>query len=250
MIERVHEAMFHWYRRVGRASPGARALEPPGVVAAVVPATPERAVANAVLFRSPEELEAAYDEVAAAYAEIGAKWTVWVQPEGREAATALLAERGHVLDADPAAMGRTLAEPPPRPAADALEDWTARGELADAGRINDRSYTFGTDSWSRALEGLALDDVHIYVERRGGEPVATLMIVDSHGHSEVQMVAVVPEARGAGLAGKLLAHGLADAAERSSESVTLIATKLGYPVYRRLGFEDVGVFEMWERRAA
>ena len=155
MIERVHEAMFHWYRRVGRASPGAQALEPPGVVAAVVPATPERAVANAVLFRSPEELEAAYDEVAAAYAEIGANWTVWVQPEGREAATALLAERGHVLDADPAAMGRTLAEPPPRPPADALEDWTARGELADAGRINDRSYTFGTDSWSRALEGLA-----------------------------------------------------------------------------------------------
>ena len=249
MIERVHEAMFHWYRRLGRSSPGAQALEPPGVLAAVLPATPERAVANAVLFRTPAELEAVYDEVAAAYAEIGANWTVWVQPEGREAATALLAERGHFLDADPAAMGRTLAEPPPRPPDDALEDWTARGELADAARINDSSYTFGTDSWSRALEGLDADDVHIYVERRGGEPVATLMIVDSDGHSEVQMVAVLPEARGAGLAGKLLAHGLADPAERGSESVTLIATKLGYPVYRRLGFEDVGVFEMWERRA-
>jgi ribosomal protein S18 acetylase RimI-like enzyme len=249
MIERVHQAMFHWYRRVGGASAGARALERPGVVAAVVPATPERAVANAVLFRTPAELEAAYDEVAAAYAEIGAKWTVWVQPEGRGAATALLAERGHFLDADPAAMGRRLAEPPARPPADALEDWTADGDLADVGRVNDRSYTFDADSWSRALDGLALDGVHIYVERRGGEPVATLMIVDSDGHSEVQMVAVVPEARGAGLAGKLLAHGLADAAERGSESVTLIATKLGYPVYRRLGFEDVGDFEMWERRA-
>ena len=245
MIERVHQAMFHWYRRVGSASTGARALEPPGVVAAVVPATPERAVANAVLFRTPAELEDAYDEVAAAYAEIGANWTVWVHPEGREASTALLAERGHFLDADPAAMGRTLAEPP----ADALEDWTADGDLADVGRVNDRSYPFGTDSWSRAIAGLALDGVHIYVERRGGEPVATLMIVDSDGHSEVQMVAVVPEARGSGLAGKLLAHGLADAAERGSESVTLIATKLGYPVYRRLGFENVGVFEMWERRA-
>jgi ribosomal protein S18 acetylase RimI-like enzyme len=249
MIERVHEAMFHWYRRIGRASPGARALEPPGVVAAVVPATPERAVANAVLYRTPAELEAAYDDIAAAYADIGANWTVWVQPEGREDATALLADHGHVLDADPAAMGRTLTEPPPRPADDALEDWTATGDLADVGSVNDRSYTFGTDSWSRALDGLALDDVHVYVERRGGEPVACLMIVDSGGHSEVQMVAVVREARGAGLAGKLLAHGLADAAERGSESVTLIATKLGYPVYRKLGFEHIGVFEMWERRA-
>ena len=249
MIERVHEAMFHWYRRVGRASPGARALEPPGVVAAVLPAAPERAVANAVLFRTPAELEAAYDEVAAAYADIGANWTVWVQPEGREAATALLSDRGHVLDANPTAMARTLAEPPPRPPADALEDWTADGDVADVGNVNDRSYTFGTDSWSRVLDGLMLDDAYVYVERRGGEPVACLMIVDGDGNSEVQMVAVVPEARGAGLAGALLAHGLADAAERGSESVTLIATKLGYPVYRKLDFEDVGVFEMWERRA-
>jgi ribosomal protein S18 acetylase RimI-like enzyme len=249
MIERVHEAMFHWYRGVGRASPGARALEPSGVVAAVVPAAPERAVANAVLFRTPAELEAAYDEVAAAYADIGANWTVWVQPEGREAATALLSDRGHVLDADPAAMARTLAEPPPRPPADALEDWTADGDMTDVGNVNDRSYTFGTDSWSRVLDGLVLDDAHIYVERHGGEPVACLIIVDWDGHSDVQMVAVVPAARGAGLAGKLLAHGLADAAERGSKSVTLIATKLGYPVYRKLGFEDVGVFQMWERRA-
>jgi ribosomal protein S18 acetylase RimI-like enzyme len=250
MIERVHNAMFHWYRRVGRASPGARALEPPGVVAAVVPAAPERAVANAVLFRTPAELEVAYDEVAAAYADIGANWTVWVQPEGREAATALLSDRGHVFDADPAAMARTLAEPPSRPPADALEDWTADGDLADVGRVNDRSYTFETDSWSRVLDGLVLDDAHVYVERRGGEPVACLMIVDSDGHSEVQMVAVVPEARGARLSGKLLAHGLADAAERGSASATLIATKLGYPVYRKLGFEDVGDFQMWERRAS
>jgi ribosomal protein S18 acetylase RimI-like enzyme len=248
MIERVHEAMFHWYRGVGRASPGARALEPLGVVAAVVPAAPERAVANAVLFRTPTELEAAYDEVAAAYADIRANWTVWVQPEGREAATALLSDRGHVLDADPAAMARTLAEPPPRPPADALEDWTADGDMADVGNVNDRSYTFGTDSWSRVLDGLVLDDAHIYVERRGGEPVACLIIVDGEGYSDVQMVAVVPEARGEGIAGKLLRHALADAVERGLETSTLIATRLGRPVYERLGYRDLGTLQMWERR--
>ena len=249
MFERVHEAMFHWYRRVGRASPGARCVEAPGVVATVIPVAPERAVANAVLYRTPSELEAAYDELAAAYRGIGANWTVWVQPEGRDEATALLADRGHVLDADPAAMALRLAEPPERPAADALEDWTADGDMADVGTINDRSYTFGTDSWSRALGGLPRDDLHIYVERRDGDPVACVVIVDANGNSDVEMVAVVPEARGAGLSGKLLAHALADAAERGSSSSTLIATKLGYPVYRRLGFEDVGDFQMWERRA-
>jgi hypothetical protein len=196
MIERVHEAMFHWYRRVAGASPGARALEAPGALAAVVPAAPERAVANAVLYRTPADLEAAYDEVAAEYVDIGANWTVWVQPDGREAAAALLAERGHVLDAQPAAMSRRLADPPPRPPQDVLEDWTAAGDLADVGRINDGSYSFNTDSWSRVLDGLSLDDVHVYVARRSGEPVACLIIVDHDGHSSVEMVAVVPEARG------------------------------------------------------
>ena len=198
VIERVHDAMFHWYRLVGGASPGARLVEAPGLIGAVVPATPERAVANAVLFRTPDELEAAYDELAAAYAEIGANWTVWVQPEGREAAVALLAGNGHVLDSEPVAMARPLAEPPARPPGDALGDSTADGDMADVLRINDRSYPFGTDSWSRALGGLPLEGVRIYVARREGEPVACLLIVDSDGHSEVQMVAVLPEARGAG----------------------------------------------------
>ena len=39
--------------------------------------------------------------------------------------------------------------------------------------------------------------------------------------------------------------GRASAASRRS---TLIATKLGYPVYEQLGYRDVGGLEMWERR--
>jgi predicted acetyltransferase len=63
------------------------------------------------------------------------------------------------------------------------------------------------------------------------------------------MVAVVPEARGHGIAGKLLAHALADAAERGLETSTLVATNLGRPVYERLGYRQFGALEMWERRS-
>jgi GNAT superfamily N-acetyltransferase len=248
LLERVHASMFHWGRLVATASPGARVFERPGVVAAVVPAAPERAVVNGVLYETPDELEAAYDDLAAAYAEAGAKWTVWVQQEGRERAASLLGGRGHVLDAAPAAMARRLDDAIRRPPDDALGDWTAEGDLREVTAINDRSYPFGTDSFSRALETLPEGAAHLYVARRDGEPVACLMMIDSGGNSEVQMVAVVPEARGAGLAGKLLAHALADAAGRGNSTSTLIATKLGYPVYERLGFEPVGSFQMWERR--
>ena len=249
MIDRVFESMFHWYRLVGGASDGARALERDGVLAAVVPAAPERAVVNAVLYRSADGLEAAYDEVAAAYAEIGAKWTVWLPP-GDDAAARLLEGRGHYLDAEPMAMAREL-NGVERPAADGLANWTAEGELAEVGPVNDRSYSFGTDSFSRALQTLPDGAAHVYLARdEEGAPIGCLAILDHEGNSEVQMVAVVPEARGRGITSKLLGHALADAAERGSETATLIATPLGYPVYERIGFRPLDRVAMWERAPA
>ena len=248
MIDRVFESMFHWYRLVGAASDGARALERNGVLAAVVPAAPERSVVNAVLYRDANGLEAAYDDVAAAYGEIGAKWTVWVPP-GDDVAAVLLEGRGHQLDGRPWAMGRGL-DRVERPPADALADWTGDGSLTDVGQINDRSYTFGTDSFSRALRELPDGAAHVYVARDDAAAVGCLLVLDHHGNSEIQMVAVVPEARGRGITNKLLAHALADAAERGSETATLIATPAGYPVYERAGFKPLERVSMWERRPA
>lgn len=245
MLERVLDSMFHWYGLAGRASEGARTLERDGVLAAIIPAAPERSVMNAVLYRSADGLAAAYDEVAAAYAEIGAKWTVWVPPGDGEAARFLEA-RGHKLDGQPMAMARRLAGVE-RPPADALADWTGDGSLADVGDINDRSYSFGTDSFSRALVTLPPGATHIYVVRDGRQAVGCLLVVDHSGNSEVQLVAVVPEARGQGITRRLLGHALADARERGNETSTLIATSLGYPVYGRAGFEPVERFSMWER---
>jgi N-acetylglutamate synthase-like GNAT family acetyltransferase len=240
--------MLHWYRLVGAGSDGARTIERDGLVAALVPASAQRSVVNAVVYERPETLAAAYDELATAYDEIGAKWTVWVHDGDRQTA-ALLERAGHVLDASPEAMAVDLASAPPRrPAEDALADWTAEGELSDVGAINDRAYGHGGDWFSRALTGLPAGAVNLYVARQEGEAIGCCAIVDDGTNSEVQMVAVVPEARGKGLSGKLIAHGLADAVERGARTSTLVATQLGRPVYERLGFRTLGVLEMWERR--
>ncbi len=47
-----------------------------------------------------------------------------------------------------------------------------------------------------------------------------------------------------------MAHALAKERDRGKQASTLIATKLGFPVYRALGYRDVGHLEMWERRKA
>jgi N-acetylglutamate synthase-like GNAT family acetyltransferase len=248
MWDALHASMRHWYRLIGAGSDGARSLEPDGVVAALVPAAPERSVINAVVYERPDALAGAYDEVAAAYAGIGAKWTVWVH-DGDTQAAELLERNGHVLDAAPTAMALDLAEhPPERPADDGLPAWTAQGSLADVGAINDRAYPWGGDSFSRALRRVPDGEVGLYVAHEDGEPIACTATIDSGANTEVQMVAVVPEARGRGLAGKLIAHSLADAVERGARTATLVATRLGYPVYAKLGFEPLGALEMWERR--
>jgi GNAT superfamily N-acetyltransferase len=238
--------MREWLRIVGRASPGARVIERDGVTAAAVPAAAERSVVNSVLYESADGLAAAYDELAAAYAEIGAVWTVWV-PSHDEGTRSALHRAGHVLDAAPPVMAVALSRIE-RPPAGALEDWTAEGDVREIGPLNDRSYTFGTDSFTRALAALPPDGLTTYVARLGGRPAGCLTIVDHEGNADVEMVAVVPEARGRGIAGKLLSHALADAAERGLETSTLVATRLGRPVYERLGYRDFGVLQMWERR--
>ena len=248
MIDRVVESMMHWYGLVAGASEGARALERDGVLAAIVPAAPERAVVNGVLFRTAEGLESAYDDVAAAYAEIGAKWTVWVPPGGEgDSAARFLESRGHALDAQPMAMIHHL-DGVTRPSAEELPEWTGEGDGSQVGPINDRAYTFGTDSFTRALTRLP-HETHIYVASDAGQPVGCLTMTDHEGNSEVDMVAVVPEARGRGITMKLLRHALADAADRGNETSTLVATTMGLPSYERVGFRPLERMSMWEAAA-
>lgn len=244
MIERVFDGLFHFVRLLGGASEGARVIERDGVAAAVIPAAPERSVVNSVVYRSADDLERAYDDLAAAYAEIGAIWTVWVRP-GDDRTAAFLESRGHFHDANPMGMVHDLSGVE-RPPADALPDWTADGDLAVVGPLNDRAYGIETGSFTNSIRSLPEGASRVYVVRDGGEPVACLMMSDHDGNTDVEMVAVLPEARGRGLSGLLLRHALADAAERGCESSTLVATELGYPVYERLGYRSLERIPMWE----
>jgi ribosomal protein S18 acetylase RimI-like enzyme len=246
-----HDAsMRHFYAIMGRGSEGARLVEAPGAQGTVVPAAPRRSYPNAVLYDDAAALEAAYDELAAAYDEAGiAAWTVWV-PQG-DGAGAFLEARGHALDATPTAMGRRL-DGHERPPKRALERWTGEGDTRVVARLNELAYGFTDprESFAGAFATLAADDLFAYVGWAGGEPVTCLMTSETGGNCDIEGVATHPAFRGRGLAGELLAHALADAAERGCDTTTLVATALGKPVYDRLGYRALGTLEMWERRTS
>jgi GNAT superfamily N-acetyltransferase len=239
--------MREFNRLLCESAPGGRLLERDGVLATVIPVTPERSAMNSVVYRRAGALAVILDELAAAYDEAGVEaWLVWV-PGTDGAARRLLKRAGHRLAASNIAMARELgAVEPPRESA--LADWTPGGDPRAMATICDRAFDFGT-AFGRSHSTLPTDRVHVYLARLDDEPVSCVAVSDHEGNSMVDAVATVPEARGRGLAGALLEHALADARDRGCTTTTLVATPAARPLYRRLGYRDLAALEQWERRS-
>ena len=240
-------SLMGFARVLGSGDSGSRVWGRDGVVASVVPAVPHRSIVNSVAYRDPESLSAALEGLATTYDEAGVSaWTVWV-PEDDHDVARMLASAGHVLDAQPTAMIAELATLA-TPDGDGL-DWDAEADPAELGRINDLAYGWPEGTFGGAI-GLfgEIDGLRIYRARAGGEPVCVVGTYDEGDDLSVYFVATLPEHRGRGLARRLLHLALAEARERGMATSSLQSTKMGYPVYERLGYEPICRLQMWERR--
>jgi len=224
--------------------PGGRFAHWPGVWASVSPSAPDRSLFNAVMVSGSNALVITYDEIAATYDAAGVRaWTVWTDP-GDGAVPAVLAARGHVLDASPVAMIASL-DAIAAPAIGDL-DWSETTDLPTIVRINEAAYGF---EGSFSALGALLPGWHAYLARRDGADVACLMCYESHdGDVGIAAVATLPAAQGGGIATRLLAVALERARERGMTTSSLQASTRGRPVYERLGYRDLGTMQMWERR--
>jgi GNAT superfamily N-acetyltransferase len=235
------------YALTANGAAESRLVEFDGVIAAIVPATPDRSVLNGVVYERAEALEAALDEVAAAYKSAGVRaWTVWV-PESDARAIEALESAGHVLDASPRAMAMELAslgDPRgPEP------EWSGEWDLQAAGQVNDRAYGDPDGLWASAMGELPAGSAHLYLVRTNGDPASMVMVHDHAEDCVFWYAATVPEARGRGFVSGLLHRALSDARERGCRTTTTEATAMGRPVYERIGFRDLGALHMYERRA-
>jgi GNAT superfamily N-acetyltransferase len=234
-------------RTLAHASAG-RVAELDGVVAAVAPACAERSIANSVIWSDVGSLRAGLGDLARIYEAEGIRaWTVWVPEHEREAAGALEAA-GHHLDASPAAMYLELGDLESPRLGDL--DWDANASAAEAGRVNDLAYGYP------AGEGISAGVGHgppglptrLYRARAEGEVATVLETIDTGSDCAVVAVATLPEHRGKGLAGRLLAAALGEARERGLRTSTLQASMLGRGVYERVGYRVGGRLQMYERR--
>ncbi len=231
--------------RVLAESTGGQVWERDGVQAAIVPGSPQRSFFNSVLYDDPVTMLESVDAVAEAYADAGVMaWTVWVPGEDTEV-TAALEEAGHQLDATPRAMAMPLSDlraPDPDPELEIREE----PDYELVSRLNEVAYGFAPGEFP-VMRG-ELSALRAYLGSLGGETIGCAGAFTHGSDCEIVFVAVLPEARGRGVSGRLTARALADAAEQGLETTTLQATKLGFPVYVDLGYGDYGELQMWERR--
>lgn len=242
--ERMLRSMRAFFRLASQGSDGGRAVELDGVLAGVSPAIPDRSLPNSVVYESQAALIEALPELARLYDDAGVRaWTVWTPEEDTDAVTALDAA-GHRLDADPAAMWMQLADLPPAPELD-----YRKGDLIrEIGPLNDRAYGVSGDPFTNMTANWPGNTTHDYVADVDGQPASAVVVLDVDGDASIWCVATLPEARGRGLTTRLLHHALIDARERGCDFSSLQATKIGEPVYARLGYRSHGAIQMWERR--
>jgi ribosomal protein S18 acetylase RimI-like enzyme len=207
-----------------------------GVVASIVPSSPDRSLFNAVTYLAPPLPPLA--DLARLYAEAGVRaWTVWIHP-GDDDLARDLAAAGHRLDATPEAMAAELESL-------ALDgpDVGGPGSWRDVVATNAAAY--GLPPAELAVMELAGDGMRLYSAAEGA---VVLAIHEHDGDAYVIYVAARPEARGRGTVAALMRQALRDSLARGCTTTTLEATKLGRPVYGRLGYRSLGTLQMWERR--
>jgi GNAT superfamily N-acetyltransferase len=223
---------------------GGEIFEDGDIQAAIIAASPNRSFFNSVFYLDAEHLLDALPRLAEIYEAAGVNaWTVWI-PAKDERARAGLSDGGHVLDATPRAMGFELSELR-MPKSDPDLEIRAEMDMELLRLINETAYGFTPGDFPPIKP---LPDTEAYLASLDGETVGTTLTWDRGADTEVTFVATLPEARGRGIAGRLLGHALERERDSGKSGSTLIATKLGFPVYEKLGYRNVGGLEMWERR--
>jgi ribosomal protein S18 acetylase RimI-like enzyme len=144
-----------------------------------------------------------------------------------------------LADADPSILARV-------PEGFRIVEVSSSAQLLDFKKVFVDTYEipeWAGQAWVDATTafGVGKSPWRMFVGYLGGEPVASNMLVIGGGVASVYAVATVPSAQGRGIGAAITLMPLLDARAQGQAHAVLFSSEEGFPVYRRLGFEDTGM---------
>jgi GNAT superfamily N-acetyltransferase len=225
----------------GHAGPG-RVIERDGLVASIVPGSPDSPTLNAAVAVDPDKAPEYLTELEQRYKDAKVRrWGLWM--DGRAALPAqALAQAGMVVTTASPGMGARLDEMATN------RDEPVKADLVTVGRVNDLAYGNYDGRLERTLQPLPNGILHGYRVDRDGKPAAVALALHHNGDCGVSFVATVPKARRQGLGTQVMRQVFSAARHDGCTTTTLQATDVGERLYRALGFRHLCVMQLWELR--
>ena len=109
------------------------------------------------------------------------------------------------------------------------------------------SEAFGYTIYPSSLFGLlGANRVQLFIGRHKDDYVScSILFLDSNKDSGLHMIGLKKDYRGLGLGKAMTSHLLHHAIKNKSEQVHLVASKLGSPIYHKLGFQNRGYLKSY-----
>jgi GNAT superfamily N-acetyltransferase len=236
LAARTLAGLAEYYRLLAVTESRSRFVERDGVVAAIVPATPNDGMFNTVVYH--ESLGVSdLDRLDKLYAQNAINaWGIWVADKDHSLQDVLDA-RGFVPITKWTGMGLVLtdAAPPELPATCEVTG----ASVSDFTRVNDSAH--GGHDYSLAFaqwpgDGLA----KLWALRCSGRVVSTLLELNCHRDCSIHSVATVRSEWGKGMASALMQYVMATAYRGGCTTSTLQAAPAAESIYRRLGYTPNG----------
>ena len=183
------------------------------------------------------------------FAERDLPWLLWVR-DGVSPALLAAGRAAGLRDAGgPPAMGLApIGDAPPPPAGLRIEIATTAEELGDHAAMLRDGFGLPQEIIERIVRPELLDvaNLAVMVGRVDEEPVSCSLLATSGATAGIYNVATPEPFRGRGYGEALTWGAVIEGAQRGCSHAVLQASEAGYPIYRRMGFVDLGRYVQLE----
>jgi GNAT superfamily N-acetyltransferase len=198
---------------------------------------------------SPPDPQQVVNESIRFFGERGLSWLLWVR-DGVSPATLEAGRAAGLRDAGgPPAMGLATIRPAPSPPAELTIDIaTTAADVADHASMLRDGFGMPQEFVDRLIQPPLLDQssMAVFVGRVDDAPVSCSLLSMTDATAGVYNVATPAAFRGKGYGEALTWAAVSEGARRGCTNAILQASEAGYPIYRRMGFVDLGRYVQLE----